>query len=228
MWESTKELEAFESSSACRQLIQDLRSQEKSPKSLPQLIQNLRFDESSSTSLFALQYYTGFNLDQDLHGRVTLTILRFRNDSDSLGIDTLGSVPCRAFGWFIPADCMDLLGPLAHDRKAYTWSAREERQQEQPRDALCYFFFRWNGDRGTPEREDASAHNLEAQQSWADAVAKATPPVVAWEQQRWQIKAAPGFAEYISESELEGGYYNSSFADAFGPKASSVDDLGEA
>lgn len=194
VWESTELLEAFESSSACEELLRDLKHKRESLK-----------------PLFDLQYDGGFNLHEALHGRVTLTILSIRNESDEPGIVTLNDIPTKAFASFIPEGCEDIEGPPIFTRKAYTWSAREQQQEtpamNAPRQALFYLFYRWNGNRGTPEREEASARNSEAQKSWAAAVAKVTPPVIAWEQQRWQIKTAPCYPEYIDEEELAGYPY---------------------
>lgn len=214
MWETAEALEAFEASPASHQLLEDLHCQMSRPP-LHQLLKDLKF-ETAPPSLFALEeHYCGtFSLEQNLHGRITLTILHVRVEDDILANTAQQEVPYRkpslsGFLPFLPAGCRDLHGPRCHSRLVFTWSTREHQQQRiQPdgtraaREALCYLFFRWNGYHGTPEREEAAAQDAKARKSWADAVAKVMPPVVAWEQERWHIKTAPCYSEEIPYHEL--------------------------
>lgn len=70
---------------------------------------------------------------------------------------------------------------------------------------VVYMFRLWNGlYGGTPEREEASAKNPLSKESWAQAVAKAMPPVTAWEQERWDIQLAPSYIIPEREEAEEG------------------------
>lgn len=65
-------------------------------------------------------------------------------------------------------------------------------------------FRRWNGYNGaTAEREEASANNPEARESWAQVVGNTMPPVTAWEQERWDLEAVPKTKEGKEEEEEE-------------------------
>lgn len=97
----------------------------------------------------------------------------------------------------MPKGCEDLRGPPVFQFNAYAWA--DDHPQERPEamvdtsrgQAMCYLLFRWNGNGATPEREEASVNEPGAHEWWAKAVAKAMPPVEAWEQERWDIEVAP-------------------------------------
>lgn len=183
VWESLEALQLFETSTAYNELFHDLNCEKK--------------------PLFALQPELGFNLEVYLHGRITLTILHFQKDDKSLH-----TIPFSRFGNFVPADCEDLRGPAVLQRLSCAYSDPLEQPLPHPRTTgpvrgyVYYIFFRWIGGGATPERENASAHNPKARESWANKVLSITPPVKAWEQQRWHIRALPGFEEYISPLNL--------------------------
>lgn len=94
-----------------------------------------------------------------------------------------------AFRDFVPKGCRDLLGPPGWSSQAFTWVDVDS--AGSPSAAVCYHLFRWNGNRSSTEREEVAVREPGSYESWKDVVAKATPPVVAWEQERWDIEVAP-------------------------------------
>lgn len=183
VWESADALKDFQHSPLCSEFLQSLGC------------------ENENESLLSLQWDSGFSMGEnlgqadDLHGRMTLT---------TFNIPYTGVPDCKAwrraladaFGGFMPKGCEDLRSPPAFQWKAYAWV--DDNHQEQPTaaetsrgQAVCYQFFRWNGNGASPEREEASARDPGAHELWAKTVAKAMPPVEAWKQERWDIEVAP-------------------------------------
>ncbi|KAK1762007.1 hypothetical protein QBC33DRAFT_614563 [Phialemonium atrogriseum] len=123
--------------------------------------------ENENESLLSLQWDSGFSMGEnlgqadDLHGRMTLT---------TFNIPYTGVPDARHGAALLP-----------------TPSAAETIRGQ----AVCYQFFRLNGNGASPEREEASARDPGAHELWAKTVAKAMPPVEAWKQERWDIEEAP-------------------------------------
>ncbi|KAI0443518.1 hypothetical protein F4803DRAFT_306163 [Xylaria telfairii] len=184
LWESVDALDDFQQSPACTEFLRGLGFEDKSP-----------------SQLLSLQWDGGFCLGDelrrgdDLHGRITLTILTI----PYTGVADRKSwrrVLLEAFGAFLPMGCSHLRPPPPFRWMAYTWI--DNYQQAQPtaveagrKQAVCYLFFRWNGNGAGPQLEEASVRAPAAYDLWAATVAKATPPVESWEQERWDIEVAP-------------------------------------
>ncbi|PNP55970.1 hypothetical protein THARTR1_03907 [Trichoderma harzianum] len=68
---------------------------------------------------------------------------------------------------------------------------------------VCQFRL-WNGLYGaTRQREEASAKNALAKESWETVVSNVFPPVTAWEQERWDIQVAPSYLSPLIDEEEE-------------------------
>ncbi|KAL6824641.1 hypothetical protein J3E69DRAFT_337169 [Trichoderma sp. SZMC 28015] len=68
---------------------------------------------------------------------------------------------------------------------------------------VCQFRL-WNGLYGaTRQREEASAKNPLARESWETVVSNVIPPVTAWEQERWDIQVAPSYLSPLIDEEEE-------------------------
>ncbi|KAL6793774.1 hypothetical protein GGI42DRAFT_333778 [Trichoderma sp. SZMC 28013] len=68
---------------------------------------------------------------------------------------------------------------------------------------VCQFRL-WNGLYGaTRQREEASAKNPLAKESWETVVSNVIPPVTAWEQERWDIQVAPSYLSPLIDEEEE-------------------------
>ncbi|KAH8164321.1 hypothetical protein CIB48_g3931 [Xylaria polymorpha] len=196
VWESVDALNDFQQSPACSEFIRGLGSEDKSP-----------------SQLLSLQWDGGFCLGDelrrgdDLHGRITLTILTI----PYTGVADRKSwrrVLLEAFGAFLPMGCAHLHPPPPFRWMAYTWI--DNYQQTQPtgvetgrKQAVCYLFFRWNGNGASPQLEEASVGAPGAYELWAATVAKATPPVESWGQERWDIEVAPCHLEPDSGDDEE-------------------------
>lgn len=195
VWESTDALKAFQHTPSCDAFLQALGC------------------ENKGESLLSLRWDSGFFLGDgpgsrdDLHGRITLTILNI----PYIGIpdrNAWGHAIFAAFGVFMPEGCDDLRGPPVFQWNAYTWvdTVQEEQTtalQTGQGQAACYLFFRWNGNGASPAREEASAKDPAARESWARAVAKAMPPVGSWDQERWDIEVAP-CCIYLDDTDEDG------------------------
>ncbi|KAI0490349.1 hypothetical protein F4859DRAFT_6083 [Xylaria cf. heliscus] len=196
-WESADALNDFQQSSACGEFLRGLGCE----------------DESSSR-LLSLQWDGGFCLGDelrrgdDLHGRVTLTILAI----PYTGVADRKSwrrALLEAFGAFLPMGCEHLRPPPPFRRMAYTWVDNDQQGQPTAMEtdgskAICYLLFRWNGNGAGPELEEASATAPGAYERWAETVAKVTPHIESWEQERWDIEAAPCHLEpdYSDDEEV--------------------------
>lgn len=182
VWESADALKDFQSSAKCRDFLTGLGGEDQSPQ-----------------RLIGLQWGNGFSFGDemagdDLHGRITVTTLTMSNggcpDHEVMrhALDT-------ALGGFVPADCEDLRGPPMFRWDAMAWEdgGQEDALSGNNGKVAYYLFFRWNGNGASAEREQASASNPEAKESWANALTRAMPPFEAWEQERWDIQVAPCF-----------------------------------
>ncbi|KAL6693374.1 hypothetical protein J3F84DRAFT_396296 [Trichoderma pleuroticola] len=76
-------------------------------------------------------------------------------------------------------------------------------QNDSGQMVVCQFRL-WNGLYGaTRQREEASAKNALAKESWETVVSNVFPPVTAWEQERWDIQVAPSYLSPLIDEEEE-------------------------
>lgn len=73
------------------------------------------------------------------------------------------------------------------------WVERKFGNLEQTQEVICKFHL-WSPKWGaSPELEEASVTDPQARESWKEEVAKVMPPVMAWVQERWDIRKLPCF-----------------------------------
>ncbi|KAM0264978.1 hypothetical protein ACHAQJ_000494 [Trichoderma viride] len=184
---------------------------------------------SSAPSRFlSFQWDSGFQFKEHLEGRITLTALVLPY-TDVPNREPLRNAVKTAFKGFLPAGCEDLIPrpvvnpnprqrlglyrerfPYMYSSTAWAWVDTGDAcadgdligENNSGRTVLCEFR-RWNGYNGaTPEREEAQAKDPKAKESWAQVVANAMPPAVAWEQERWHLQDPPA-KEEDEEEEME-------------------------
>ncbi|AEO71772.1 uncharacterized protein THITE_2124605 [Thermothielavioides terrestris NRRL 8126] len=200
--------DAFASGALLRDLSLGDATAEASSSSLP----------SSPSRFTTLQWDPPHKFQTQLEGRITVTILEVAytggTDHDGGAAEWLKARD-RVFGRFVPKSCEDLLAawPPMIMRRWTTWavvvgpetaadSSSGASQQQADADeagskrgsgrAVWCEFRRWAGYCGaTPKREEAAAEDPLTRESWAEAVAEVTPPVTAWQQERWDIRLAP-------------------------------------
>jgi len=136
-------------------------------------------------------------MDDELHGRMTLTIL-----AGTAGHETWNAALLKAFSGFLPKRCKDLKGPPPFRWFAITWVDSHPQQVLTPTEdsvqSICYAFFRWNGHGANNEHEEASFRDPEATKVWANAIAKATPQFRRGSK-RWEIETTPSRVEVNEE-----------------------------
>ena len=178
------------------------------------LLQSLGHEDSTPRRLLTLQWDEGFSIgdgrmSDDLFGRITLTILTL--DASHAGPGHRRAIR-EAFRDFRPQGCSDMFGPpgCAWSSQAFTWvdanidATAADGEGEPPSSpaapAVCYSFFRWNGPRASTEREERAVREPGACEAWEAVVAKVTPPVVSWMQERWDIEMAPCYVRHTEET----------------------------
>lgn len=162
------------------------------------------------------QWNQGYRFEEELQGRITITAFALPSTSTPI-LQSWYSTVFNAFAHFLPKGCQDLCG---HNSRMHFWASwawvvsddiwQQEEQRVESGDndgghqtVLCEFR-RWNGYSGaTPEREEESAKNTLAKESWAQRSASVMPPVTAWEQERWDVQLAPRKVEEDEEPEFE-------------------------
>jgi hypothetical protein len=152
-----------------------------------------------------------------VEGRVTLNVFLLPGTGDSYIKRTWYESIRAVFGCFQPRGSEFIQGyglfwqtymttwfwALAEDGWVESKFGRSEHAQDsegtQGRTVICEFHL-WPPKYGaTREHEEASAADPQARESWSEAVAKVTPPVTAWVQERWDIRRVP----YADEPEGE-------------------------
>ncbi|KAK6957470.1 hypothetical protein Daesc_000256 [Daldinia eschscholtzii] len=218
LWESAEALQAFQNSPACGEFLQglpenhfqgslDSRGLLWSPST------DGAGDASSSRTparFVSFQWNSGYQFEEDLQGRMTITILAIPYTGDTIP-NSWSSTIYNTFSQFLPRGCEDLRVQWPDSRMhfwtAWAWVDTELSQQQvaagkESGQALLCEFRRWNGYHGaTPELEETLAKSPQARESWAQTVAKVTPPVTAWDQERWDIRLAPQFIKPEQEEE---------------------------
>lgn len=99
--------------------------------------------------------------------------------------------PYQAFAWVDTARQALALKEAGERNAPLSSPSGEQRGVGDHEKAVGYHFFRWNGNDAAPEREDAANVDPKAKESWEQMVAKMTPPVGTWEQERWDLELAP-------------------------------------
>lgn len=173
---------------------------------------------TSPARTISLQYDHGFDMDTELHGRVTL--------NKFTGIATWESwhwSMYKAFSGFMPLGCMDIASKRPPMQSwCVTWVDQEGEKQgmwipvewkgshKEPEDEVRdesegkkvvlrgdehmrerWEFLRWNEPTyygATREREEESAKQSGARQHWEEAIQRYMPPVQTWVQERWHIE----------------------------------------
>ncbi|KAI1755070.1 hypothetical protein F4782DRAFT_527799 [Xylaria castorea] len=146
-------------------------------------------------SLLSLQWDSGSSLEDNLLGRVTLNILTipYTGVSDR---KTWSNAIQNAFQGFMPKGGGKPGTPRIFCWKTSAWVDDGHLEQPTPaeigpRQAAYYLFYCWVGHMTSAVQEEVSAKDPESHGLWAARVAKAMPPVEAWEQERWDIERAP-------------------------------------
>ncbi|KEY63862.1 hypothetical protein S7711_11527 [Stachybotrys chartarum IBT 7711] len=211
-WDSADDLNKFQQSTKCRELLHTLGYDENKP----------------SSQLLSLRWEIGFCIGDastvfdKLHGRVTLTTLTIPY-SGTQEFKSWTLALRNAFGRFLPKVCEPGRLPPCFRWWSYTWvddhDSQQDKTEQQSQEseqgaresplvavadeqsqATCYLFFRWNGRCATPEVEEKWAADAEEQKLWAAAVEAAMPPVAAWKKERWHIHIAP---RYMDDEEID-------------------------
>lgn len=153
----------------------------------------------------ALRHTEGYPT-ADLHncGRLTITAFSVPQKSDYSQMWTWYKSIREVFKFFLPRCSESIQWPLGFCWQYMTvwfWVANEDgwvertfgKMGEEGRTVICEFRL-WPKENGfTPELEDAAAKDPVARASWDQAVAKVMPPVMAWKQERWDVRTVPGF-----------------------------------
>ncbi|KAK3689190.1 hypothetical protein B0T22DRAFT_513368 [Podospora appendiculata] len=214
LWESAEALKDFQQSPLCGEFLRSLGLEDS--------------DARQGSPFVSLVYDCGFCLGEklgeadDLHGRMTLTKLYSAYDASATPDhfawrNDLGN----AFGRWMSPGCEDLAGPPVYqfNAAAYVDGDADGQRQDLPgppavvtghtrgdssqKIAVCYRFFRWNAHGATAEREEASFALPGSSEMWAARIARSMPPIVAWEQERWDIEVAPGCIDSHPNTEDE-------------------------
>ncbi|KAI1470385.1 uncharacterized protein F4812DRAFT_417327, partial [Daldinia caldariorum] len=230
LWESAEALKNFQSSPACAEFLQGLPEEDVQPSPAPgALLWSASMDDAASSSsatsarFVSFQWNSGYRFEEDLQGRVTLTILAIPYTGDPVP-EPWASAVHSTFDQFLPEGCEDLSaqwpGARMHFWTAWAWvdggipqqqeggeeenvaaGKKKKKKKKKSDQAFLCEFRRWNGYHGaTPELEEFLAKSPRARQSWAETVAKVMPPVTAWDQERWDVRLMP---DYISLGEDE-------------------------
>lgn len=208
----------FQSSPACAEFLGNLPGDDDSGVSIVSgsELRHLNLDDASSSSRPAPSRFLTFKYAVDApttdieECRVTLTSYLVRGKVDSMFSmywDTFdpvfrnfvphGSEFLRRSNMFsfIYLSVWFLVLAEDHLMEERFGKLDQAQQDSQGRTILCQFFLwpRKNG--ATPEREEASAADPLARESWSEAIARVMPPATAWEQERWDIRALPPIPE---------------------------------
>ncbi|KAK3317419.1 hypothetical protein B0T19DRAFT_291536 [Cercophora scortea] len=214
LWDNPKALKDFQQSPICGEFLRGLGRDDS--------------EASRESLLVSLQWDSGFcmgddiRFPDDLRGRVTLTKLYFTYESDTTpDHDVWRGDLAKAFARWMPPGSNLVAGPPAWSWTAIAYVDDDGRQQELPPSlaatmataagssagqsiAACYDFFRWNAYGATPEHEEASFAQLGTREAWANQIAQAMPPIVAWEQERWDVEVAPPVIDFDTEEGDQG------------------------
>jgi hypothetical protein len=176
---------------------------------------------TSPSRTISLQFDHGFDMDTELHGRVTL--------NKFTGIATWESwhwTRHKALAGFMPLGCMDIARKRPPMRCwCVTWADKQGGEQQgmwgplegvkdesEAKKVMSqgdehvrerWEFLRWNEPTfygATREREEESTKQPGAMQHWEEAIQRYMPPVQTWAQERWDIEK-PYFPNAPDEDE---------------------------
>jgi hypothetical protein len=209
-----EDLKNFQNSPACEEFLRNLQQSDQSQDSyvLGSALDNT--SSSSSSSQAASRFLTFEHVNAyptaDLEGRVTFTAYMVPQKDDSMKekwyhdlYDALGTFYPpgseylelhRQFNWRSLIVYFWLLNEDSWVEEKFG-TLEQDRQHGEGRTIICEFRL-WPsvGHSGDPAPEqEGSAANPEARDAWKQAVSKASPPVTAWEQERWDIRKVPRF-----------------------------------
>ncbi|KAI0549664.1 hypothetical protein F4679DRAFT_546084 [Xylaria curta] len=172
-WESADDLNNFQHTPACGEFLRGLGCE--------------------NESLLSLQWDTGSSLEDNLLSRVTLNIftIPYTGVPDR---KTWSNAIRNAFQGFMPKGGEGVPHIFRWITAAWVDDGHEEQPtpaESSPRQATYYLFYCWVGHNTSVVHEEISAKDPESHGLWAARVAKATPPIGAWDQERWDIKQTP-------------------------------------
>ncbi|KAI1119689.1 hypothetical protein F5Y10DRAFT_169685 [Nemania abortiva] len=197
-WESTEVLQAFQKTPANGELLRGLGYE--------------------NESIVKLRYTHGGTMQSLLPGRVTLNILTIPYtgvpDYEAWRVAILD-----AFTAFMPKGSGTPGRPQIFRFPTCAWADDEQEVRPTPggigrKQAAFYFFYCWQGVDTSIKEEEISANDPESYGLWAERVARASPPVEGWVQERWHIRREPyefgpgeeddeDVAEYVSTRYLQ-------------------------
>ncbi|KAJ3564420.1 hypothetical protein NPX13_g7849 [Xylaria arbuscula] len=173
-WESAEALRTFQETPASRELLQGLGC--------------------GNESIVRLRYMTGGTMQSLLPGRVTLNIFTIPY-TGTPNYDEWCDTILSPFCGFMPKGGGAPGRPQIFRFPTCAWE--EDDQQVQPttegieqKQATFYLFYCWQGS-DTSMKEEISANDPESKNLWAERVARASPPVESWVQERWHIRYQP-------------------------------------
>jgi hypothetical protein len=98
----------------------------------------------------------------------------------------------QAFAWVDTAkQALALKDMVGQPQQSAVADGGEKKDLGDQETAIGYHFSRWNGNDACPEREDATANDPRAKETWDKTLAKTMPPVSFWMQERWDVELAP-------------------------------------
>lgn len=215
----------FQASPACAEFLGNLPEDRSSlgPVELGSALRSMTLDGTSSSSppapsrFLILQDAWG-GPKAEVEGRVTMTTLLVPSKVDSI-LGMLRETFLPVFGYFLPrgSEFFDRIRGFSFKYSAvWMWAVAEDYYMQEkfrkPEPAqlvnqdrtIFYHFFLWPRKfNAAPEREEASAADPQAKESWVKAVSKVMPPVTAWTQERWEIQKVPYYypPEYDEDDE---------------------------
>ncbi|GJC90777.1 hypothetical protein ColLi_13615 [Colletotrichum liriopes] len=222
-WATLDDVKNFQSSPACAEFLRNLPEYDDSQVFIESrsALRRLTLEEASvslppAPSRFLTLKHVTEAVTSKVEGRVTFTTFLVPRKVDDVGgmwNDHFKSV----FGTFIPRGSEFITWHRDFRFKfsaVWFWVLTEDhwvgkrfgkleqtQEDDQGRTIFCHFHL-WPRRLGaTPEREEASAADPQARESWNQAIAQVMPPATAWEQERWDIREVPRF--YPPEPELD-------------------------
>lgn len=206
-------MKKFQSFPACAEFLQNLPEHDNSQVSVESgsALGNLTLNESSSLSSSASSRFLIFKhvteaVTANVEGRVIFTAFVVPRKVDSvfkIWNENFNSV----FSSFTPRGYESItwhpsfwfkfsavwLWVLSEDEWVEKKFGKLEHTQDddQGRTIICHFHL-WPRKFGAaPEKEEASAADPQARESWNRAIAQVMPPATAWDQERWDIQEVP-------------------------------------
>lgn len=206
-------LKNFQSSPACAEFLQNLPEHDDSQASVESgsTLRNLTLIDASSslaaeTSRFLIFKHLTAAVIAEVEGRVSLTAFLVPRKVDGVFLmwkEKFESV----FAAFVPRGYESIRWhPKFEFRFAAVWfwvlsedgwmektfEKLEQTQQDgQGRTISCHFHLWPRRCGSTPEKEEASAADLQSRESRNRVVAQVMPPATSWVQERWDIQDVP-------------------------------------